>query len=103
MKKINNTFKKDKFNFVMQSRIGMLCIFSKQSKTGRITYEVVRLKALEAEEYTCMGRHVILGDREVYPRSEEWGIRGWTYIDIATAQAKYSELYVQDKQGGSSK
>jgi hypothetical protein len=36
--------------------------------------------------------------REVYPSSEQWGSKGWTYRDEGQARAKYEELLAEEAQ-----
>ncbi len=53
-----------------------------------VAYEVVRIRRREAREI----KGEIIVAAEVYPRSEAWGVDGFTFTDKGTALAKLRQM-----------
>lgn len=51
-------------------------------------YEVIKIKVLPAT--IIHGKQY--NEREIYPKSEEWGERGWSYNTYEEALIKYSKM-----------
>jgi hypothetical protein len=86
---IPTEFNHDGYSHVLVERSGRGAIFSKRRPLGRTrSYEIVRLENRGAEniggkEYPA---------REVYPRSEQWGITAWTCLSLQAARKKLAEI-----------
>lgn len=71
------------------AREGMVAMYRRRRIGGEAEhYEVIRIVVRPATEIA--GK--VIGEREGYPRSEEWGTRGWTYGDSEDAWEKFREL-----------
>lgn len=60
-----------------------------QSKDGQVcAYEVIRIEV--AKPFTIAGKEY--PEREVYPKSEDWGRTGWTCMTHDAAISRYQSL-----------
>ncbi len=67
----------------------MVAIYERQRVGGQAKhYEVVVLK--EGKEWVAGG--VTIQASELYPSSEQWGVLGYTYPDLAGAERRYATL-----------
>lgn len=80
-------FSKNGFDHRQIKRVGDVALFSRE-KHGRTHFEVVR--PIRHGEYERAGIKFPAG--EVYPSSETWGQRGWTFNQRADADAKFNSL-----------
>jgi hypothetical protein len=86
---VPRTFTYDGYEHVLIERSGRRAIFSKARPQGPIRcYEVVRLGYRGAE--IIKGKHYPA--RETYPRSEDWGVTGWTCMTLGDARKKMGEI-----------
>jgi hypothetical protein len=94
MKPLAHEFTYDQFRFRLLARTDDVALFEKsgadQSRPG---YEVVLVQHHPA--CTIHGRPY--PERESLPPSESWGIRGWTYWDLASAQTRFRHLVASSK------
>jgi hypothetical protein len=88
---IAKEFRHDGFTFRQIAREGDVGIYE-QKRNGcanpSTAYEVVRIRRREAREI----KGKLLEAAEVYPRSEAWGIDGFTLTDKDAAFAKLREI-----------
>ena len=85
MTTIQPHFRHDKFDYEQIHRKGNVAVF-RQSKGGKTYgFETVIIGHRRAGTLPD-GTHFPEG--EAYPRSEEWGTRGWSYRDESDAMAK---------------
>jgi hypothetical protein len=79
------------FEYRQLKRAGNVAIYQ-QTRKGRSpafsSYEVVILRPYKAWE--SFGRFFPAGER--YPKSEDWGLYGFTYRTIEEAERKFAEL-----------
>jgi len=89
MKTIPRTFSKKGFTYKQIKRDGMKAIFE-QSKKGQkdVSYEVVKIT--KHNGYELGGQKIPPG--EAYPGTSQWGISGWTFQDLKSAEGKYKKL-----------
>jgi hypothetical protein len=61
-----------------------------QSKAGfkAKRYEVIRINRHNG--YTLGGQHI--APAETYPGASQWGVNGWTCVDLKSAESKYKKL-----------
>jgi len=97
MKTLETEFKQDGYYFTQEKREGLVALYSKSKRGDYSTsYEVVILK--ENPPYKmkiCKDgkpQEIEGGDCESYPRSEKWGVSGWTYSDRESAVTKFESL-----------
>ncbi len=89
MKTIPENFTKKGFAHRVMERVGNVLLVERQHRdVSTPHWEVVKIRVSPAK---CVGERAYT-ESEVYPSSERWGIDGWTYGDLATAQAKFKEL-----------
>lgn len=91
MKVIADTFTKNGFDFNLVKRAGSVAIFAKRERgcpDEVPTYETVVVR--NRKEREAFG--VTFEAGEFYPSNEEWGVFGWTYYDLAGAEAKLLSL-----------
>lgn len=92
-------FVRDHINCRQVKRRGMVAIYelSKPHWT-RKSYEVVLLGCQKARTARYPGGRVVERvAQEVYPATEKWGSRGWSYMEIDSAEDKFRELLKQQK------
>jgi hypothetical protein len=76
-------FAHDGFTFRQVAREGMVALYEKSRSPESVKrFELVELQVLPAQK--LFGKEYPA--RESYPRSEQWGEHGWTYLDLASAQ-----------------
>ena len=89
MRTLPTMFSYDKFDFTQLRRQGQIALFSKKKpEHSEPTFEVVRIQVHKAG--TMFGKNY--PDRELMPPSEDWGVNGWSYPDLASAKAKFNSL-----------
>jgi hypothetical protein len=89
VKILPTTFKSDGFDFQILDREGQVALLAKKKSGWDFDlYEVVRIQVWPAE--WIKGRFT--PDREAMPRSEQWGVCGWSFSDIRDARRKFYEL-----------
>jgi len=98
MKPLADNFTHDGFVFSQLAREGDVALFEK-SKPGhsRLGYEVVIVQRHPAQ--TIHGRGY--PEREAMPPSESWGVLGWSYSDLDSAQTKLRQLASDRAKGHS--
>lgn len=89
MKTIPKTFSKKGFTYKQIKRDGMKAIFE-QSKKGQegVSFEVVKIT--KHNGYELGGQKIPPG--EAYPGTSQWGISGWTFQDLKSAEGKYKKI-----------
>lgn len=86
MKPIDKTFRKSGLEYKQVFRDGPWCIY-RQTKPGTQIerFEVVKLKVEKAHTFP---NGKTSPKREAFPSSEEWGVRGWTCLDLEAAHRR---------------
>ncbi len=80
---------KDGFDHTQIVRRGPFCIYKKTDKeTKRETYEVIRVQVQKAG--LVHGKPY--PEREVYPKSELWGVAGWSYASYEESSRKWQRV-----------
>lgn len=97
MQPLPNTLNRNGFTHALRNREGHFAIFNViANDTGRTTYEVIRIRTVKERTHTS---GVLAGKtfpaREVYPSSEEWGVNGWSYVDLDSAKKRLDLLLSQ--------
>jgi len=86
---IPEQFTHDGYVLRLVERSGDSAIFSQARPSQPIrAFEVVRLENRPAENV----RGTWYPAREIYPRSEAWGIRGWTCLTLDAARRKLQDI-----------
>jgi hypothetical protein len=89
MKTLPTQFIKSGFRFEQVKRIGNHAIYRKQHKFETVqTFEVIRIKSHNG--YEIAGNHIEAA--ECYPSNEEWGVGGWTYLNLEKAEERFNSL-----------
>jgi hypothetical protein len=91
MKKLETKFTKKGFNYTQVTRKGNFAIYEQtnckvQNPTKR--YEVVEIKSHNG--YEIGGQKI--APAEVYPGSTQWGLLGWTHLDLDSAKKRFNQL-----------
>jgi ABC-type ATPase with predicted acetyltransferase domain len=83
------TFRSDGFDFQILEREADAALLAKKKHTWNFRiYEVVRIQVWPEE---WIKGH-FTPEREAMPRSEQWGVHGWSFSDIRDARRKFYEL-----------
>ena len=93
-KPLPTQFSRDGFNYRQIAREGDAAIYDQTwsgSSSPSVCYEVVRIR--QREGFQIDGR--VVEPAEVYPKSDSWGIDGFTLTDKDAAFAKLRELSAQ--------
>lgn len=91
MKKLEVSFNKKGFKYTQVVRKGSHAIYEQENaniKNPSKRYEVVEIKAHNG--YEIGGSKIAAA--EVYPGSTQWGILGWTYLDLDSAKKRFNKL-----------
>ncbi len=88
MKTLPITFRKGGFDFEQVERVGNVAIYRQSKGAKNVHFEVGGIR--ENKEREQFG--VIIEAAESWPSSEEWGIRAWTYPDLAGAKRRMATL-----------
>jgi len=89
MRELAVEFDRDGFLHTQVVREGEIAIYRRERIGGRAEhYEVVRIRV--ERPVVIKGRGY--PERENYPRSEDWGVTGWTFLDIEGAWEKFRQL-----------
>jgi hypothetical protein len=91
MKKLETKFSKKGFNYTQVTRKGSFAIYQQQNnkiKNSSKNYEVVEIKSHNG--YEIGGSKIAAA--EVYPGSSQWGLLGWTYSDLKSAENRFNKL-----------
>lgn len=90
MQPIAMQFEDRTFRYTQVARDGNVAIYTQEHKlSGVIRFEVVTIRI--AEEHTWPNG-TVSPEREAYPGSSAWGIRGWTFSTRAAAEAHMTQL-----------
>ena len=91
MKKLEVTFSKKGFKYTQVVRKGSHAIYEQENaniKNPSKRYEVVEIKSHNG--YEIGGSKIAAA--EVYPGSTQWGILGWTHLDLDSAEKRFNKL-----------
>lgn len=89
MKTLSKDIKKDGFNLKQIKRKGDKAIYIKtKSGTKLKNYEVIRIGRHNG--YTIAGQYI--APSEIYPSTSEWGVKGWTYVELSAAERKFDKI-----------
>lgn len=87
-KPIKEKFMKDGYTFSLVKRINDIAIYEQRKSKNNIHYEVIIINRHNG--YNLGGTYI--EPAETYPATSEWGIRGWTFIDLTKAEEKFKSL-----------
>lgn len=88
MKVLETEFKQKGFNLKQIKRNKNVALFERSSKTGFQHWEVVIIRSHNG--YTIAGNNI--PPSEYYPKEEDWGQFGWTFIDLERANKAFDSL-----------
>ena len=91
MRKLEKEITKKGFIYKQLKRVGNKAIYSQKrddKDATRINYEVIVIKSHDG--YEIAGNKIPAG--EVYPSSTQWGVLGWTFVDLQDAENKFKKL-----------
>lgn len=57
-------------------------------KVDDTNYEVIKIRVLKRSHFNG----TYFPEREVYPSSSDWGVYGFTFIQLSDAESKFNEL-----------
>lgn len=86
MKTIPEKFQKNGFDYELVKRNTFAAIFAQKSEGRVIAYETIKIKIFP--ERIIKDR--ILESGEYYPSTEKWGVDGFTYHSLASAEKKFN-------------
>ncbi len=55
-------------------------------------YEVIKIRKREAESFKRFGTLIELPLREIYPTDNNWGLYGWTFEELKSAEVYFIKL-----------
>ena len=89
MRELPTAFRSASFDFKLLVRDGDIALLRK-TKPGLAfeSFEVVMIQ--RHETFEIKGKLIPAGEH--LPRSEQWGIKGWTYSDRLSADRKFNQL-----------
>jgi hypothetical protein len=83
------------FRLTQVQRAGHLAIYEKSTKTGiSCGFEVIKIRESKERNAVVAGKPRHFPAMEVYPTSEDWGQRGWTYQNLKDAETRFAKLAV---------
>jgi hypothetical protein len=83
------TFRSDGFDCqILEREADGALLAKKKCKWNFSVYEVVRVQVWPGE--WIKGRFTL--EREAMPRSEQWGVHGWSFADMDDARGKFYDL-----------
>jgi len=94
MKQLPEKFRARGFSFRLERRNGRAAIYRQQWKgkeDASIAYEVVR-PVISTRQFLDGEWRRTSEPHEVYPSSETWGERVWTFTDLEDAVTKYDAV-----------
>jgi len=86
------------FRFTQRERNDNFAIYLKENNVPidsplyYFCYEVIKIRKREAESFKRFGKSIELPLREVYPTDNHWGLYGWTFEDLKTAEVYFIKL-----------
>jgi len=86
------------FRFTQRERNDDFAIYVKENKVPvesplyYFCYEVIKIRKREAESFKRFGTLIELPLREIYPTDNVWGLYGWTFEDLKTAEVHFIKL-----------
>jgi hypothetical protein len=94
MKIIEKEFTYKNFNYKQLLRDGKIAIYQQTLKGGqKFNYEVVIIE--EHNGYEIAGNK--FPPSEMYPSSNQWGVKGFTFTDYDDALVKFKKLKKKEK------
>jgi hypothetical protein len=98
MRLLEQNFLSKGFRYTQRKRNDDSAIYIKEnnvpvnSPSYYFCYEVIKIRKREAESFKRFGKSIELPLREIYPTDNEWGLYGWTFEDLKTAEAYFIKL-----------
>ncbi len=90
---LKKKFTKKVFTFTEIKRVKNFAIYKKQKSKKIFTYEVIYI--------TTHNGYEIAGNKiepsEVYPSTNEWGWRGYTYLNLLDAESRMQKM-IKEKE-----
>ena len=91
MKKLETKFTKKGYNYTQVIRKGNFAIYKQENskiKNPTPRFEVIEIKSHNG--YEIGGQKIAAA--EVYPGSTQWGLLGWTHLDLESAKNRFNKL-----------
>ncbi len=96
MKTIPEAFRKNGYDYELVCRNEHAAIYRQfrlHDGDDRTTaFEVMLIGRRSASSTDMGGRTVYFEESEVLPGNEQWGLRGWTFVTLEAARAKFNEI-----------
>ena len=98
MRILEETFISKGFRFTQMKRNDNFAIYLKESNVALdnalyyFCYEVIKIRKREAEAFKRFGKLIELPLREIYPTDNNWGLYGWTFKDLKSAEVYFIKL-----------
>ena len=87
--------------FRLRERVGDACLYEREElESGKCHWEVVLLIKRKATEVTFGGVRVMYEAKEVYPKDEDFGVRGWCYGLEGDARERFAWLVERERVRG---
>ena len=83
-------FNKYGYTFQLLAREAKKAIYAQSYNDHIVAYEIIKIRVRPPRYNAFMKR--IEPEREVYPSSEQWGTKGWTYKTWKIALEKYNNM-----------
>lgn len=87
-KPLKEKFYSKGFNFVQVKRDANKAIYKKFASKKNYSYEVIKINRHNG--YTLQGTYI--EPAETYPGDNQWGMQGFTYKDLESAENHYNRL-----------
>jgi len=98
MRILEETFISKGFRFTQRERNDDFAIYIKENNVPidsplyYYCYELIKIRNREAETFKRFGKLIQLPLREIYPTDNTWGLYGWTFEDLKSAEAYFIKL-----------
>lgn len=94
MKPLPPVFDQNSFHFRQLQRTETHALYEKTLKSnGRVSdYEVIKIRKCPAGSFVKDGKEFQVEAKESFPPSEQWGVNGWTFLDLESAKKRFYEI-----------
>ena len=98
MRILEKKFISKRFRFTQIERTNNFAIYLKENNVAfdnalyYFCYEVIKVRRRETESFKSFGKLIKLPLREIYPTDNNWGLYGWTFKDLKSAEVYFIKL-----------
>ena len=98
MRLLEQNFISKGFRFTQRERNDNFAIYLKENNVPiesplyYFCYEVIKIRKREAESFKPFGKLMHLPLREIYPTDNNWGLYGWTFEELKSAEVYFIKL-----------